>query len=41
MNCHSEVLRPAIPCPLHRLAVGKSVSQEIGHLLLWSCTKEL
>ena len=26
-------------CPLHRLAVGKSVSQAIGHLLLWHCTE--
>jgi len=22
-------------CPFHRLAVGKAVSQEIGHLLVW------
>jgi len=33
------VLRTAMPGPLHRLVVGKSASPEIGHRLLWRCTK--
>src|SRR5262245_20396828 len=35
------VLRTAITCLLHRLAVDKSPSQVIGHCLLWSCTERL